>query len=84
MAKPQGVWLKPENRDRMWPMVDARLREMIGVADFFAMSLCRGNQPIGLIYADRGHGGGELDAQTYTDFKMFCLQAARGLIKLKE
>jgi hypothetical protein len=57
---------------------------MIGIADFFAMSLYAGNRPIGLIYADRGHGGSELDAHTYTDFKMFCLQAARGLAKLKD
>jgi hypothetical protein len=84
MAKPQGVWMKPDNRDRLWPMVDPKLREMIGVADFFAMSLFSGNRAIGLIYADRGHGGADLDAHTYTDFKMFCLQAARGLAKLKE
>jgi hypothetical protein len=84
MAKSQGVWLKPDNRDRLWPMVDPKLREMIGVADFFAMSLFSGNRPLGLIYADRGHGGAELDALTYTDFKMFCLQSARGLAKLKD
>ncbi len=83
MSKSQGVWMKADNRDKLWPMVGGALREMIGESDFFAMSLFSGNRPIGMIYADRGHGGCALDAHTYTDFKMFCLQAARGLSKLK-
>lgn len=83
MSKSQGVWMKTDNRDKLWPMVGESLRAMIGEADFYAMSLFSGNRPIGMIYADRGHGGCALDAHTYTDFKMFCLQAARGLSKLK-
>jgi len=83
MSKPQGIWMQPDNRDRLWPMVAPALRDMIGVADFFAMSLYDGRRPSGLIYADRGHAGSGLDAHAYTDFKMFCLQAARGLARLK-
>lgn len=83
MGKAQGVWMKADNRAKLWPMVDPKLQGMIGEADFFAMSLFSGARPIGMIYADRGHGGCGLDAHTYTDFKMFCLQAARGLGRLK-
>lgn len=83
-TKPQGIWLNDENRERLWPKVDTRLQAMIGTGDFFAMSLYSGSKPIGLIYADRGHGACGLDAHSYTDFKMFCLQAARGLARVKE
>lgn len=83
MGKMQGVWVNTENRDRLCPLVLPSLREMIGVGDFYAMSLHAGGKAIGLIYADRGHGVCGLDALTYTDFKMLCLQAARGLAKVK-
>ncbi len=79
MTKMQGVWLNEGNREKLWPMVSPGLRGAIGSYDFYAMSLHAGNRPVGLIYADRGHGACSLDAHTYADFKMFCLQAARGL-----
>ena len=83
MGKMQGVWINEANRDRLWPMVDPRLQTVVGAGDFYAMSLFTGARPVGLIYADRGHGECGLDPLTYTDFKMLCLQAARGLGKLK-
>lgn len=83
MSRMQGVWLNSSNRGRMWPMVTPSLQKMIGEGDFYAMSLFAGNKPIGLIYADRGHGVCDLDPATYTDFKILCLQAARGLAKAK-
>lgn len=83
MKKMQGVWINDDNRARLWPMVNPTLREMIGEADFYAMSLLSGSRPLGLIYADRGHGECGLDPLTYTDFKMLCLQAARGLTQIK-
>lgn len=83
MHKMQGVWVKEDNREKLWPMVSPTLRAAIGEGDFFAMSLTANNLPVGLIYADRGHGECGLDAHTYTDFKMLCLQSARGLAKVK-
>lgn len=83
MGKMQGVWINDGNRDRLWPMVAPRLQGLIGAGDFYAMSLFSGSRPVGLIYADRGHGECGLDPLTYTDFKMFCLQAARGLGRIK-
>lgn len=83
MGKMQGVWINEGNRERLWPMVDPRLRKLLGTGDFFAMSLFNGSKPLGLIYADRGHGECSLDPLTYTDFKMLCLQAARGLGKVR-
>ena len=83
MSRMQGVWLNSSNRGRMWPLVHPNLQQLIGEGDFYAMSLFAGNKPIGLIYADRGHGNFDLDPATYTDFKLLCLQAARGLAKAK-
>ena len=84
MGKMQGVWVNDSNRAKLWPMVRPALQAMIGVGDFYAMSLHVNNQPVGMIYADRGHGDCGLDPFSYTDFKMLCLQAARGLGKLKQ
>lgn len=83
MRKMQGVWVNEENRGKYWPMVSPALRAMIGRGDFYAMSLFGNNQPLGLIYADRGHGDCELDAATYDDFKKLCLEAAKGLSRVK-
>ena len=87
MNKMQGVWLNEGNRQKLWPMIQPKLQAMLGEGDFYTMSLYNGEKPIGLIYADRGHKVDEtqcgLDPMTYTDFKMLCLQSARGLSKIK-
>jgi hypothetical protein len=83
MGKMQGVWINEGNRAKLWPMVDPHIQQMVGAGDFYAMSLHVNNKPVGLIYADRGHGECGLDPMTYTDFKMLCIQAARGLGKIK-
>lgn len=83
MGKMQGVWVNEGNRDKLWPMVNPGLQQVIGAGDFYAMSLHVDGKAIGMIYADRGHGHCGLDPLTYTDFKMLCLQAARGLGKIK-
>ena len=83
MRKMQGVWINEENRGKLWPMVRPELRHMIGRADFYAMSLFGNGQPIGLIYADRGHRDFVLDTKTYADFKLLCIEAAKGLSQIK-
>ena len=82
MGKMQGLWMNESNRERLWPMIQPALQEMIGSGGFYAMSLHSSGKPVGFIYADRGHGECNLDPHTYTDFKMLCLQAARGLGKV--
>ena len=83
MTKMQGVWLNPDNRARLWPMVRPELKGMLGEGEFLAMSLFVGDRPFGLIYADRGRSGCRLDGATYDGFKRLCLQAVRGLAKIK-
>lgn len=83
MSKMQSVWVNEENRGKLWPRVSPDLRARIGRGDFYAMSLFGRGNPLGLIYADRGHGDCALDAQTYDDFKKLCLEAAKGLSAVK-
>lgn len=83
MSKMQSVWINDDNRGKLWPRVDPDLRAMIGRGDFYAMSLFGNDKPIGLIYADRGHGECDLEARSYEDFKKLCLEAARGLSRVK-
>lgn len=83
MSKMQSVWINADNRGKLWPRVSPELRARIGRGDFMAMSLFGNDKPIGLIYADRGHGECELDAKTYDDFKRLCLEAAKGLTEVK-
>jgi hypothetical protein len=83
VGKMQGLWINETNREKLWPMVNPALRKMIGTGDFYAMSLHANGKLVGLIYADRGHGECGLDSHTYTDFKLLCLQAAKGLGKVK-
>lgn len=54
----QGVWLSENNRTKLWPMITPKMQAMLGNSDFYTMSLYNGSKPIGLIYADRGTGGG--------------------------
>jgi hypothetical protein len=84
MTKMQGVWINADNRAKLWPLVGPELQKVIGQGDFYAMSLFSGSKPMGLFYADRGHGEMGLDAETYADFKTLCLLAGRGLGKLKD
>lgn len=79
MSRMQSVWINEENRGKLWPRVSPDLRSKIGRGDFYAMSLFGNGKPLGIIYADRGHGDCELDLRTYDDFKMLCLEAAKGL-----
>ena len=85
MVKMQAIWLNEENRGHLWPRISPTLRSVIARGDFYAMSLHGNGKPIGLIYADRGHGrsGNSLDTKTYNDFKRLCIEAAKGLSRTK-
>lgn len=83
MGRMQALWMRTDNRERLWPLVRPELRQAIGPGDFFAMSLHASDGPIGFIYADRGQATCTLDPQTFTDFKTLCVQAAKGLGRLR-
>lgn len=83
MGRMQALWVRPNNRERLLPLVRPELRQAIGPGDFFAMSLHSSAGPIGFIYADRDQATCALDPQTFSDFKTLCIQAAKGLGRLR-
>jgi hypothetical protein len=79
LEQPAGIWLNADNQAKLAPMILPETLAMIGPGEFYAMSLFVGKQPVGLIYADRGHGACHLDDHSYRDFKLLSLRAAQGL-----
>lgn len=79
MEKMQSLWLSEGNRKALAPLISDSIWEMIGRGDFFVMSVFVNGNPIGLFYADRGHGKCELDDHSYQEFKKLCLRAAEAL-----
>lgn len=61
---------------------DSALQELSDGA-FFVMPMSVAGKAIGLIYADRGISGGNLDAELFSQFKLFGQQARMGLSYLK-
>ena len=55
------------------------VQKIIGVGEFFAMSVFVHGKPVGLFYADREYGECSLDEHSYIEFKKLCVRAADGL-----
>jgi hypothetical protein len=79
LEQPAGIWLNEDNQAKLAPMILPETLAMIGPGEFYAMSLFVAKRPVGLVYADRGHGACHLDDHSYRDFKLLCLRAAQGL-----
>lgn len=79
LEKPQSVWVNDDNRERLWPLVPAVIRELIRTDSFFAVSVVVEGKPIGLFYADRHFDDCHLDPVAYERFKRLCLLAGRAL-----
>ena len=62
--------------------IDPELQRMSGGA-FFVMPLSVLGKPIGCLYADRGASRRPLDAELFSQFKLFGQQARMGLTYLK-
>ncbi len=52
MAKPQGVWLNADNREKYGPLIPQTLREILHPQSFFASSIYLDNKALGMVYAD--------------------------------
>jgi len=82
MDKPAAFWLKADNQAKAWPQVPERVRELVGVRSFFAMSLFVGDKPLGLVYADRRSSECELDARSYEAFRLLVRMAGQRIEQL--
>lgn len=73
---PAALWLNEANRARVWPLVPEGMRRLIGVEEFFIMSVFAGDRAAGLVYADRRCGRCRLDARAYGAFRLLVRLAA--------
>jgi HD-like signal output (HDOD) protein len=78
LSKPQGFWLKEDNREKYLPLIPETLRETVDTRGFFIMSIYVRNKPVGLMYADAEQPE-TLDEEGYKRFKQLCQQLSNQL-----
>ena len=82
LSKTQSLWMKDDNRAKIWPMLPTELPPLIEANSFFLMSVQLKNRPIGIFYADRFGSDYGLDQNAYNYFRNICQLTAKGLLKL--
>ncbi len=82
LGKAQSLWLKSDNRGKIWPMLPPEFAKLIEVDSFFMMSVKLKGKPVGLFYADRYGNDYGLDHNAYSHFRNISTLAAKGLLKL--
>ncbi len=82
MAKPQALWVRNDNRAKIWPLVPADFSQQINTQSFYMMSFWLKAKPVGLFYADRNEHAFGLDPNSYAYFRKICNLAAKGLGQL--
>jgi HD-like signal output (HDOD) protein len=78
LSKPQGFWLREDNREKYLPLIPASLREAVDTRGFFIMSIYLRNKPVGLLYADAAQPDA-LNEEGYKRFKQLCQQLCNQL-----
>jgi HD-like signal output (HDOD) protein len=78
LSKPQGFWLREDNRDQHLPLIPENLLDTVDTRGFFIMSIYVRYKPVGLIYADTEQPE-TLDEEGYKRFKQLCQQLANQL-----
>lgn len=71
LQKTASIWINAGNAAQYRPHLPAGWNACVGSGEFFLMSLCVGDKPIGLILADRP-GLRPLDEAGYNGFKQIC------------
>ncbi len=82
LGKAQSIWVKQENRGKIWPMLPPEFIKLIEVDGFVMMSIRLKGKPVGLFYADRFEHPYGIDQNAYNHFRTVCRLATKGLLKL--
>ncbi|WP_415885619.1 HDOD domain-containing protein [Neptuniibacter sp. QD37_6] len=80
--KPGCIWVKPENIDKMNPMLPEVYRSWGNPNGFLLMSLFFGKKPIAIIHADYGSHGPEISDFHHERFRYLCSAATLSLKKM--
>lgn len=78
LKKPLGVWLNPDNRQKLLPLLSDEARQTLNTDGFYISSLFVKNRPLGILYAERDDPAG-LDRQGFSQFKTVARQLANEL-----
>ncbi len=78
MAKPQGLWLNKNTRDRYLPLIPPSLMDSVNSEGFFSSSLFFKDKPLGILYADHSDAGA-LNPEGFVRFKQLALRLGEEL-----
>ena len=84
LAKPQGVWLNPENYDRFQTALPANFKQSFLQENFFLMSFFISGNPTGVVFCDRAHTVNKPDRASYVTFKKVVHLISIALTQLAE
>ncbi len=70
--KPQALWVASHNRSKIWQELPTRFRSICHQQSFMLMSLFRGKQLIGFVYADREQQELAISPFQFKSFKNIC------------
>jgi len=84
MKKPQAIWINSDSFKKYQNLLPQSLLASIMTNNFLAMSLFIGQQPIGLLYADRTDSTTALDQDTFTQFKQLASLTSKALTLLSK
>ncbi len=79
-GKQQAFWLNDTTRAKVETLLDAEIRRITAVQQFFVMTVAVQDKVIGMFYVDREDQA--LDAIAYDKFKQLCTQASLGMAHL--
>ena len=77
--KPLAVWVTNHNRERIWPELPERFKQITHQHSFALISLFCGNRPCYYLYGDRGKDNAEVSDFDFRHFKQLAVAANRCL-----
>lgn len=82
--KPGCIWVKPDNKAQLLPMLPEAYHSWGNPNGFLLMSIFFGNTPIAIIHADYGESGPEITDFHHERFRYLSSAATLGLKKMKK
>jgi HD-like signal output (HDOD) protein len=79
LKKPVAVWGRGPDDARLAKLVPRALTELSGTDRFFCLSLFAGDEPVGIVYADRRHPNCALTEHQFATFKRVGILAIKRL-----
>ena len=82
LSKPQAIWINNDSFKKYHKLLPPSLMASIMTNQFIAMSLFIGNQPLGIVYADRTGTAQTLDPSSFSQFKQLISLTSKALTLL--